>query len=291
MPAAAPGRVFVLGGATAAGKSSLALDLAERFGTPVVSADAMTVYRGLDVGTAKPTPAELQRVPHHGIDVRDPDGEFSVADFVTLVESLAASHPRVLVVGGTPFYLRGLVRPLAPLPPADPRLRAELEALHDLHVLLAEVDPVSAARRHPHDRVRLVRALEVYRLTGVPLSEHHKRDLGAPRLSVQLVWLDRDDLKERIEKRVLQMMRCGYVQETQRALERYGPSIRPLRSFAYRYFVGLLQGELSETEAVHRTTSDTWRFARKQRTFARGMGWEASTAEEVRLRAAACFTE
>ena len=289
MTTGTPGRVFVLGGTTAAGKSSLALELAERFGVPVVSADAMTVYRGLDVGTAKPSLDELQRVPHHGIDVRDPDEEFSVADFVSLVESLAASHPQVLVVGGTPFYLRGLVRPLAKLPPANPAVRAELEAQADLHGHLQEVDPVSAARLHPNDRVRLVRALEVHRLTGMALSEHHARDPGTPRLPIELVWLDRGDLHERIETRVLQMIQCGYIEETARVLQAYGPTVRPLRSFAYRHFVSLLQGDLSEAEAVQRTVRDTWRFARKQRTFARGMAWEPCTAEEVRSRAAACL--
>lgn len=271
----------MLGGTTAAGKSALAIELAVRSGAPVVSADAMTVYRGLDVGTAKPTAAERALVPHHGIDVRNPDEDFSVTDFVDLVESLAAVHPRVLVVGGTPFYLRGLVRPLAPLPPANPTLRAELETEADLHGLLEQVDPASAARLHPNDRVRLVRALEVHRLTGLPLSLHHARDSGTPRLPVQLAWLDRPDLKSRIENRVRLMMREGYVEETRCAVDRYGPDVRPLRSFAYRHFVAMLDGTLSEEEAARRTARDTWRFARKQRTFARGMGWTPRTPDEV----------
>lgn len=287
----ASGRVFVLGGPTAAGKSALALELAERFSAPVVSADAMTVYRDLDVGTAKPSAAERARVPHHAIDIRNADEDFSVAQFVALVEELAARHPRVVVAGGTPFYLRGLVRPLAPLPPADPTLRAELSALEDLHGALQQVDPSSAARLHPNDTVRLVRALEVYRLTGTPLSVHHARDPGTPRLPLRLAWIDREDLPDRIERRLRGMLTQGYVEETAAVVERFGEQVRPLRSFAYRHLVAHLQGDLTLDEAQRRTGRDTWRFARKQRTFARGMGWSPCTRPGAIEAAEAWFAD
>lgn len=282
--------VFLLGGPTAAGKSSLAIELAARHGAVVVSADAMTVYRGLDVGTAKPTAGERSRVRHYGIDIVEPDEDFSVADFVALVETVCAQHDRVVVAGGTPFYLRALVQPLARLPPADPVLRAELEALPDLHGALAAVDPASAARLHPNDRVRVVRALEVHRLTGRSLTALHQEGAARPPLHDGMAWLDREGLRPRIAARLRQMLDQGYLDELQSALERGVPrEARPLRSFSYRHLLDHLDGSVSLEEALRRTERDTWRLARKQRTWARGMGWTPVGPEEARQAAALCF--
>jgi tRNA A37 N6-isopentenylltransferase MiaA len=159
--------VLIIGGPTASGKSALAVDLAEAWGGIVVSADAMTVYRGLDVGTAKPGAADRARAPHRCLDLREPHEDFNVADFLAEVDAARATGRPVIVAGGTPFWLAALVRPLARLPEPDPTLRAELERIDDLHGALAAVDPESAARLHPHDRVRLVRALEVFRSCAV----------------------------------------------------------------------------------------------------------------------------
>jgi tRNA dimethylallyltransferase len=282
--------VFLLGGPTAAGKSSLAIELAARHGAVVVSADAMTVYRGLDVGTAKPTAEERARVLHYGIDIVEPDEDFSVADFVALVERVRAQHDRVVVAGGTPFYLRALVQPLARLPPADPVLRAELEALPDLHGALAAVDPASAARLHPNDRVRVVRALEVHRLTGKSLTALHQEGADRPPLHDGMAWLDREGLRPRIAARLRQMIDQGYLEELQSALERGVPrEARPLRSFSYRHLLDHIDGTVSLEEALRRTERDTWRLARKQRTWARGMGWPPIGPAEARQAAALCF--
>lgn len=285
-----PGAVFVLGGPTAAGKSDLALELAERFDAVVVSADAMTVYRGLDVGTAKPSAEDRARAPHFGLDLRELWEDFSVADFVAEVRRVTAAHPRVIVAGGTPFYLRALTDPLAALPPASPALRAELEALDDLHGRLAAVDPESAARLHPNDRVRLVRALEVHRLTGQTLTALHARGARTPPLADAVAWLDRDDLRDRIDRRIDGMLARGYLDEARWARSRAaGRPSRPLRSFSYKHLLDHLSGAVALEEAVRCTARDTWRFARKQRTFARGRGWQPLARGAVMARAAATF--
>ncbi len=266
--------VLVIGGPTGAGKSALAVQIAESFGGIVLSADAMTVYKGLDVGTAKPGPELQRRVPHLGVDLRQLWEDFTVADFVGVARRAVNDGQRLIVAGGTPFYLRALVRPLAPLPAADPALRAALEALPDPHAALARVDPASAARLHPRDRVRVVRALEVHTLTGIPLSVHHAVQDTAPPVDARVVWIDRDDLRERIQARLQGMVDAGYIDEV-RALWARGvdPTWKPLRSFAYVHLLQWAGGQLPLDEALRRTERDTWLLARKQRTWARGMGW------------------
>ena len=281
------GRVIVLGGPTAAGKSAAALDLAEALGAVIVCADAMTVFRGLDVGTAKPTAADRARVPHFGLDTVDPPDEWSVADFVAEVEAVRAVHPRVLVVGGTPFWLRALVHPLARLPPGDPVVRAAIEAREGLHDALAAVDPVSAARLHPNDRVRIVRALEVHALTGQSLSALHAAGAARPPLADGVVWLDHPELRARIDARLDGMLAGGgYRAEAEAALAAHGAEARALRSFAYSHIVAWIQGRLGLEDARAATARDTWVCARKQRTWARSQGWApldaAGAAAQVR---------
>ena len=166
-----PQPIVALVGATASGKTGLSLDLAECLGGEVVNTDAMQVYRGMDIGTGKATAAEQAAVPHFGIDVVEPHETFDAAAFVALADAVRSEHPRVIVAGGTSLYLQALVRGLVETPPVEAELRARLEALPDLHGALAAVDPELAARLHPHDRVRLVRGLEVYHQTGRRLSE------------------------------------------------------------------------------------------------------------------------
>ena len=188
---------LVLVGPTGAGKSDLAMAVAERHGAEVVSMDAMQVYRGMDIGTAKLSREDRARVPHHGIDVRDPDESFSAADFVALAEAaqaLAAARGRPLILcGGTTFYLQAWWVGLVPVPPVDPALRAALEAEPEPHRRLAEVDPELAARLHPNDLLRVVRGLEVYHLTGRPLSALHREHTKTPRPS-EVVWVDVEGL-------------------------------------------------------------------------------------------------
>src|SRR5437773_3711676 len=169
---------YILTGPTGSGKTQLGLELAERLGAEIVSMDSMALYRGLDIGTAKPTPEERRRVPHHRVDVLDPWESASVAWWreraAENCRAIEARGPRVLFVGGTPLYLKALLRGLFDGPPADPELRARLEAEAErdgdiaLHARLAAVDPAAAQRLHPNDRRRVVRALEVWELTGKP---------------------------------------------------------------------------------------------------------------------------
>jgi len=275
-------QVFILSGPTAAGKTALALSLADEFDAHIVSADAMTVYRGLDVGTAKPSPAMRQRHPHSCVDIRELSEEFSVADFCASFDAACRAHSRVLVVGGTPFYLSALLRPLADLPPANPEVRAAIEARGDLHATLSQIDPASAARLHPNDTVRLVRALEVHAITGQSLTALHAAGTARAPLEAPVAWMDRTDLRERIGARLTQMFENGYVEEV-RNLVALGADLqaRPLRSFAYRHLIDLVQGIIDRDEAMRRTERDTWRFARKQRAWARSMGWTPQTLDEA----------
>ena len=274
--------VLLLGGTTASGKSDLAVRLALRHGAVIVSADAMTVYRSLSVGTAKPTIAERKGVPHFGIDILEPDQIFDVSEFVVLVDEVIEKHSNVIIVGGTTFWLSSLVRPLANLPPSDPKVRADLETLADPHKMLAGIDPCAAERLHPNDRVRIVRALEVHALTGRTQTELHRDGPRRRPIDAAIAWMDRPDVYERINQRVETMAKSGYLEETRAVLERgFSTRIRPLRSFAYCSIVQHLGGEIELQEALRRTARDTRHYAKKQRTWARNLGWIDSTEEEI----------
>lgn len=267
-------RAFVIGGPTASGKTGLAVELALAYDAVVLSADAMQVYRGMDIGTGKATVEERRGVLHYGFDLREPDEPFDAADFVTLADEVLARHPRVVVAGGTSLYLRALQRGLVDTPDPDPALRAELDTVEDLHGRLAAVDPVLAERLHPNDRVRLVRGVEVYELSGQRLSDLHEAHAAAPdRVEVDGVWLDRDDLDERIDARVLEMMEDGYLEEVEALVARgFGSDVKPMRSLGYRHLAAHLEDGVALEEAVRRTQRDTRRFARKQRTWRRHVG-------------------
>lgn len=268
--------LLVLAGPTAAGKTEAALHVARRYGAVVVSADAMQVYRGMDIGTATPDAEERGAVPHYGLDCRDPDDDFDAAAFVALTEEVIALGEPVVVAGGTSFYLRALLRGLVETPPVDPELRAELEALEDLHGELARVDPELARRLHPNDRVRLVRGVEVFRQTGQRLSELQAAHARAPdRHEAVGLWLDREDLYARIDLRVERMMEAGYLDEVRALLDAgVDPDGKPMRSLGYRHLVAHLRDGLPLDEAVRLTQRDTRHFARKQRTWLRNLGFE-----------------
>ncbi|MFT5584371.1 MAG: tRNA dimethylallyltransferase [Cognaticolwellia sp.] len=266
--------ILVLGGPTATGKTAAATAVADAFGAVIVSADAMQVYRGLDIGTAKPTPEEQARWPHHLVDIRDPHQAYNAADFAQDCDALIADHARVVVAGGTGFYIRALLTGLAPAPPSDPSLRAEFELLEDPHSLLQEQDPVLAERLHPNDRVRVLRGLEVFRMTGRRLSEiHAEHDLSVPRHAAIRLMLDRQDIKERIDTRVISMMEAGYVREVQGLLDAgITPALKPMKSLGYKWLSAQLLDDLDPAEALRLTQRDTRRFARKQRTMFRSIG-------------------
>lgn len=286
---------LLIGGPTASGKTALALEIARQWGAVIVSADAMQVYRGMDIGTAKPSAAERAAVPHVGIDVVDPHEPFDAAAFVALADAALQGDRPVIVAGGTSLYLHALVRGLVHTPDADPVLRAEILAGGDLHRRLAKVDPILAARVHPHDTVRLVRGLEVHAQTGTPLSALQAAHADAPdRLRAHTLWLDARDLTERIDARVHAMIAAGYVDEVRALLDRgVDRTLKPMQSLGYRHLADHVLDGLPLDEAVRRTQRDTRRFARRQRTWHNTLGWPVVSGEAARetaiTAAVACF--
>jgi len=272
---------WFLSGPTASGKSSLAIPLARRLGAEIVSVDSMAVYRGLDVGTAKPTPEQREAVPHHLLDVVEAGEAYSVARWLTdAAEALAGCRARgraILFVGGTPLYLRALRDGLAPLPPADPAIRAALAAEagrlgpESLHARLATIDPAAASRIHPRDSKRTIRALEVAEMTGRPLSEAFA-PAPDPIFERRLLIVDRPRtaLYRRIDLRVGEMFSAGIIAETRAALATpggIGPTAR--QAAGYAETIALLEGRLDLAEAVRRTQQRTRQLAKRQLTWLR----------------------
>ncbi len=282
----APGPpLVILAGPTAVGKTSLALELCQGLGAEVISADSVQVYRGLDIGSAKPSAAELAVAPHHLIDVADPAEEFDAGRFVDLAEAamddIAGRGRRVLVVGGTGLYIKALLYGLAPMPAVDSELRRRLarqweeQGAEALHARLAELDPEAAGRLHPHDRQRVLRALEVCLQTGRSFSSFQAaHGFGKPRYRFLLLglWRPRAELFERIERRCRSMWEGGLVEEV-RGLLAAGVSrrARSLSSLGYAQVVAMLAGELSEGEALEQMIKKTRAYAKRQLTWFRGM--------------------
>jgi tRNA dimethylallyltransferase len=282
---------LVIGGTTASGKSSLAIELAQLYNAVIVSADAMTVYRGLNIGTAKPDPSEMELVQHFGIDTRDIDQECDVSDFCALVKECQNNHRNVIIAGGTTFWLSALVRPLADLPASVPSIRKQFEDLLDPHDALRQIDPEAALRLHPNDRVRIIRALEVHKLSGKTQTQLHQEGAPYPPIEAEVAWLDQDDLAERIHLRVIEMVKEGYVAEVASVLKDGWPQdAKPLRSFSYKHMIDHHNEEIDLEESLRRTERDTRYFAKKQRNWARSLGWEKSTRDDVFLKANVAFS-
>ena len=273
--------IIVLCGPTASGKSALACQIAERFDAEIVSADSRQVYRYMDIGTAKPTPAERSVVRHHLIDIVDPDEPFSVADFVVHAGAAIAdivNRGRLpLVVGGTGLYIRALTEGLADVPASDDSIRDELlqqeqkEGTGTLYRRLQEIDPQQAQGIHPNNLVRLVRALEVYELSGVPMSEFQQQHQFAENryraLKLYLHW-PRDVLYGRIEERVDQMISHGLLAEVQKLLDSgYSADLKAMKAIGYRELVACLNGKYSLEEAVAQIKQETRRYAKRQETW------------------------
>lgn len=255
-PYPAPKAPIALVGPTASGKSAVSLHLARRWPLEIISVDSALVYRGMDIGTAKPTPAERAEVPHHLIDIRDPDQPYSAAEFAAdatrLIADIQSRGKHPLLVGGTMLYLKALLHPMDDMPPAQPELRAQLEAeatQHGwpaLHAQLAQVDPTTAARLSPNDSQRVGRALEVFRATGKPLSSFHTGGaLGnaaggqAPALNMPVISLEPTDrawLHQRIAQRFDAMLAHGLVDEVRHlmALPHFHPDLPSMRCVGYR---------------------------------------------------------
>lgn len=270
-------------GPTASGKTALALELAERLHTEIVSADSMQIYRGMEIGTAAPTPEELARVKHHFIGIVDPDRPFSAGEFQrearAVVARLNAADRPAVVVGGSGLYVEALIDGLFPGPGRDEALRAALQreaeerGVPALYARLKTVDPAYADLIQPGDLRRIVRALEVHALTGKPFTELHRehREAAQPVQAVQVA-LDwpRPELYARIDARVDRMMEEGFLEEVARLLDRgYEPELRRIRSLGYGELTAHLKGEQSLEEAVELTRRNTRRFAKRQLTWFR----------------------
>lgn len=276
---AAPPPVF-LAGPTAVGKSAVALALAEQLGGEIISVDSMQVYRGLDIGTAKPSPAERARVPHHLLDVVDLTESFDAAKFLRLAGAAVQEIQRrgrvPIFCGGTGLYFKAWLHGLGEAPPADAQLRAELESapLAELLVELEHSDPVCFARIDRQNPRRVIRALEVIRLTGQPFSAQQAAWTAdrRPQTAGLVFCLARDpaDLRARIETRVDAMFAAGLVEETRGLLGR-GLADNPtaLQAIGYRQVVEHLRGERGLAETVALVKIKTWQFARRQGTWFR----------------------
>lgn len=275
--------LVVICGPTASGKTALSLELAASRQIEIVSADSRQVYREMDIGTAKATPAERRLVPHHLLDVAAPDEAFSVADFIRLGrQAIAEIRERgrlPVVVGGTGLYIRGLTEGLTPAPGADAELRSQLLAAEEqdgpgtLHRRLQEVDPALAQRLASRDLVRIVRGLEVFLATGRPLSTF-QQDHGFADVPFRILHLgvavDREDLYQRIDARVERMLEAGLLDETRSLLARgFSPELKAMRTIGYREGVRHLRGELSYTETVELIQQETRRYAKRQMTWFR----------------------
>jgi tRNA dimethylallyltransferase len=277
-------KIVVIAGPTACGKSAAALELAGLFEAEIINADSMQVYRYLDIGTAKPTHAERNAVPHHLIDILYPDEEFSAAlyreEAQRAIADVEAQGKRAMVVGGTGLYIKALTSGLIKGGEVDPDIRSRLHGeaqaggREQLYQRLKEADPATAARLHPHDTYRVIRALEVYERTGQPISTLRKRHLfkEGPYQTLKIsLQREREELYGRIDQRVDTMMGQGLKEEVEQILKMgYAPSIKALQSLGYKQIIHHLQGEYDLAEAVRLIKRDTRRYARRQMTWFKG---------------------
>jgi tRNA dimethylallyltransferase len=270
--------LLVIAGPTASGKTRLAIELAERFGAEIISADSQQVYRHFDIGTAKPSVAELRRVPHHLISCVEPTDAFNAVRYQTMADAviadLRARGRRVVLVGGTGLYIRILLHGVVPAPGSDDALRAELSRLDDdaLHARLREVDPVSAARLPPRDRVRLIRAIEIFTLTGEPASTHRERhSFQSARHPYQLWVLDppRDALYAAINARTKTMFEAGLIDETRRLVAAGYRNAAPMIAVGYAQALAVVDGRMTEADAITDVAQKTRHFAKRQWTWFR----------------------
>lgn len=303
-PSAPPPFFVALIGCTGIGKSAIAVELAKAVQGEIVALDSMQVYRDLDIGTAKPSPAEQEGIPHHLISLVNPDEPFTAADYARLAHHvLKEIHARgrlPLVVGGSGLYLRALRGEIFPGPRGVKSIRARLgqEAEHGgpevLHTRLARLDPVAADRVHPRDLFRLVRALEIIEVTGRRVTDlwaAHRQGLARPLALLLGLCRERTELYRRINDRVDRMVKCGLIAEVKTLLEAgYAPNIKPFHSHNYRHMVAFLLGEVSLAEAIGRTKQETRQYAKRQMTWFRreaDIVWvdlthtECSTVQEI----------
>ncbi len=272
--------IVCLVGATATGKTAAAITLCERIGGEIIGADSVQVYRRVDIGSGKPTRETLRGIPHHLIDVVEPDDPIDAARFASLADrAIADTHARgriPVVVGGTGLWLRALLRGLVDVPEVNGEIRAHLEQRWDregataMHGHLHAVDPASAARIHPNDKLRVVRALEVYQQTGQAMGTlRAEHALGAPRYRAltYLLQMPSVHLAERQRQRIAEMLDAGWLDETRALLERHGPGIRALSSVGYRQLVEHLSDNVPFDQTRTQIERATRTYARRQATW------------------------
>ena len=272
------GKIIILTGSTGVGKTALSLSLAQVFNAEIVNADSMQIYRYMDIGTAKPTPEERAIVPHHLIDIKYPDEDYDVSQFKAdadrIIKDILTRGKQVLVVGGTMLYLKILIHGIFPAPPVDMALRQRLNQLAKergreyLHQRLTKIDPEAAKRIKPRDIVRLIRAIEVYELTGKPISWHQKQHhFGKQDYECLKICLyhPREILYRHIENRVEEMFKQGLVEEVEKLLKMgYKTSLKPMQAIGYRHVIVYLEGKHTLEEAKFLIKRDTRRYAKRQ---------------------------
>ena len=277
-------KIICIAGPTASGKTSLAVALAKAIDGEVVSCDSMQVYRNMDIGTAKPTVEEMAGIPHHMLSVADPEEDFSVSRYcemaTPIVEDILARGKFAIIAGGTGLYMDALIRgnSFAPYPATGRReeleMLAETEGIEAVLCKLNEVDPESAARLHPSDRKRIIRAMEVYLETGETITEHNRKtQLVPPRFSP--VWFaladrDRQALYDRIDRRVLEMLNQGLIPEIQHLLDTGVPEkATAMQAIGYKEYVDALRGRISTDEATALVQQASRHYAKRQLTWFR----------------------
>ena len=274
-------RAVVICGPTGIGKTCFAIQLARLFRGEIIGADSMQIYRHMDIGTAKPTPAERSTVPHHMVDIVEPDEPFDAETYATLsfsiVMALQARQVVPLVVGGTGLYIKALIHGLFDTRPGDEGIRmrlkqrAEKEGAEALFERLKQVDPVAARKLHVNDSYRIIRALEVYETAGVPISDFQQRHrFQESRLTTLKfgLYMERGRLYERIDQRVDMMIHAGLLDEVRGLREAgYSGALKSMQSIGYRHMCDFLDGHLDWEEAVRTLKRDTRRYAKRQMTW------------------------
>jgi tRNA dimethylallyltransferase len=295
-------RVVVLLGPTGVGKSKLAIELAEEFWGEIINADSMQVYKYMDIGTAKPTIDERRRIPHHLLDVVTPDQPFHAALYRALgrkaIGELHQSGKYIWVVGGTGLYIKALIQGLFTSPRIDPRVKEKLK--HEakekgeafLYQRLCEVDPGAASRIHPHDLYRIIRALEVFDSTGLPISFFREQHRFGEKPFVALkigLDLNRERLYRWIDQRVDEMIEKGLLKEVKRLIDMgYGPELKPMGSLGYKHMIQYLAKKIEWDEAIRQMKRDTRNYAKRQWTWFRRdreVRWYDRTADRKAISA------
>jgi len=281
MTADKPPKIIIVCGPTASRKSDLAIQLAKQLDAEIINADSMQIYRGMNIGTAKTAPDQQQGIPHHLIDIVDPEQLFSAADFIDVadraINEIIARGKRVIVVGGTGLYIRALLHGLVDSPSGTEEIRAQLHQEADTlgHEImwekLREIDPKLAALTHPNNMVRIIRALEVYRMTGIPLSSYQQQHgFNQQRYHSLKIGIktNRQQLYERIEVRVDKMLADGLLDEVKNLLAKgYSPDLKSMRSIGYKEAFGFLSCQYSLEEAIRLIKRDTRHYAKRQLTW------------------------